>query len=117
MELRGRLPPEASDWITAADQYAVGEISAEELAEARSRALQFIRDRESDADHADHCAWHVAAFRLSPRDPQMILNQPDETCNFYECCYRAGISNERLDRLIRLYFPAAFRPRPWWRLW
>ena len=115
--LLDRLPPEAAEWIAEADRFENGERSKRQWIEARQRAWQSYNARLDSATHAERCALYVALYRLLPHKADWPTEEYCETCNFIECCFVAGITNEVLSRLFREHLPSAFEPRPWWKFW
>lgn len=97
-----RLPPEASNWTTAADEFDAGRLDIDGLTAARVAAWQFHDARQRTAPPVELIGLRTVMFRLSPPDAR---EEWDEAASwFLQVCEEAGLLQEQLLVLLRCRF-------------
>jgi hypothetical protein len=95
------LPPEAANWVAAADDYDAGRIDAGRLEEVRVGAWRF-HDAPREARPAEQSGLRAVMYRLWPPDPPDRWHEA--AGYFLEFCQEAGLPPERLTALLRARF-------------
>jgi hypothetical protein len=98
------LPPDAREWVSAADEFEQGRLSADGLTEVRVRAWQFHDARTRFSPPVELSGLRAAMYRLWPPD------EPDRwyesAWHFLHFCEEAGLREEQWWPLLREQFPS-----------
>jgi hypothetical protein len=100
------LPPEAREWVDAADEHDEGRLSAAELTAVRVRAWQFHDDRRSTSPLTESSGLRAVMYRLWP-EIDVVYWYESAKC-FLDFCGEAGLSSERWWPLLREQFAEIF---------
>ena len=99
--------PEAAAWLKAADDFDNGLRSAEELTALFKDAWPFARKVRDSLSAADYGALLIAMTSLGNRiAPFEASRWYERAWHFLNGCEAAGISDERLARLLSEHFGA-----------
>lgn len=104
--LRSGLPPEASAWATAADEFEAGRMDVDDLTAARVQAWQFHDARRDAGSLSELSALRVAMYRLWPPDEPDCWEE--SAWQFLDFCREAGLRDEQLRPLLRNRFADIF---------
>jgi hypothetical protein len=98
------LPPEAREWVFAADEFERGQLTADGLTEVRARAWQFHDAHTCSSSLAELSGLRVAMHRL------WLPGKPDrwhESASlFLHFCDEAGLREEQWWPLLQEQFPS-----------
>jgi hypothetical protein len=96
------LPPEASEWVAAADEFEAGRLDADGLTAERARAWQFHDGRRDTSPPAELSGLRVAMYRLWPPDASYCWDE--SAWHFLHFCDEAGLREEQWWPLLRARF-------------
>jgi hypothetical protein len=96
------LPPEASDWIAAADEFEAGRLSLAGLTSVRIGAWNFHDARQRTAPLAELSAMRVVMYRLWPADAPDRWHE--SASHFLHFCDQAGLRTEEWWPLLQARF-------------
>jgi hypothetical protein len=96
------LPPEASDWVAAADEFEAGRLSADGLTAARVRAWQFHDARRDTSPPAVLSGLRAVMYRLWPPDSPNRWHESG--WHFLHFCDEAGLRVEQWRPLLQARF-------------
>lgn len=97
------LPPEAQAWITSADEYDEGRITADQLTAVR-KADCFFSERFEQATLEERAALSAAKHRLWPELDSDPAGWHSTAWYFLHWCASAGVEEPTLVELLRQYF-------------
>jgi hypothetical protein len=97
------LPPEAQEWVSAADDFDQGRLRIDGLIAARVRAWEFHDARRDSSSQVELSGIRVVMWRLWPPDKG---DRWDESAwHFLDFCNEAGLQETQLWPLLRAQFP------------
>jgi hypothetical protein len=96
------LPPEASAWVGAADDFETGRLDADGLTVVRVQAWQFHDSRRDTSPLAELSGLRAVMYRLWP--PYSPDSWHEAAGYFLEFCEEAGLGRERWWPLLRARF-------------